>query len=159
MHFSSSSLQSSALESICDGLKSLESLSTSRCYGIPPPTFLILKTSSVRYLNLFGSLKEAALAELKKFLPNVEINKFLFSSIARPTVGIKRTSIWILRVRDQSTYSVLPQSGACSRGIFFKNEFLKTNYFSVEGVFRANAKLYNLSLTFILCCNLQYFFL
>ena len=30
----------------------------------------------------------------------IEINKFMFTSVARPTVGIKRTSIWNLRVRD-----------------------------------------------------------
>ena len=53
-----------------------------------------------RYLNIFGSLQDSALNELKRFLPNVEVNKFLFSSVARPTVGIKRTSIWNLRVRD-----------------------------------------------------------
>lgn len=30
----------------------------------------------------------------------VEINKFKFSSVARPTVGLRRSSIWNMRVRD-----------------------------------------------------------
>jgi hypothetical protein len=41
----SSSLQSPSLQSVVTGLKSLESLSTSRCYGIIPTTYLILKNS------------------------------------------------------------------------------------------------------------------
>ena len=70
------------------------------------------------YLNVFGLLREPAMEELKERLQGgklssivnyikytycflgIEINKFMFTSVARPTVGIKRTSIWNLRVRD-----------------------------------------------------------
>ena len=79
----------------------LESLSTSRCYGIAPSAYLLLANSpTLLYLNVFGTLKDAAMAELKERLQGIEINKFMFTSVARPTVGIKRTSIWNLRVRD-----------------------------------------------------------
>ena len=40
------------------------------------------------------------LLKILVFISGIEINKFLFTSIARPTVGIKRTSIWNLRVRE-----------------------------------------------------------
>merc|ERR1719412_976321 len=78
----------------------LESLSTSRCYGIAPSTYLMLANSpTLLYLNVFGLLREPAMVELKERLQGIEINKFMFTSVARPTVGIKRTSIWNLRVR------------------------------------------------------------
>ena len=79
----------------------LETLSTSRCYGFAPSAYLLLANSpTLLYLNVFGTLKDAAMAELKERLQGIEINKFMFTSVARPTVGIKRTSIWNLRVRD-----------------------------------------------------------
>ena len=53
-------------------------------------------------LDVFGMLKEMALLHLKQTMPNIEINKFPFSSIARPTTGIRRTSVWGLRVRDNA---------------------------------------------------------
>jgi F-box and leucine-rich repeat protein 1 (S-phase kinase-associated protein 2) len=31
---------------------------------------------------------------------SVNINKFKFSSIARPTVGVKKSKIWNMQVRD-----------------------------------------------------------
>ena len=51
-------------------------------------------------LDVFGMLKESALLQLRQVLCNIEVNKFPFSSIARPTTGIRRTSIWGVRVRD-----------------------------------------------------------
>ena len=93
-------MTSAALESISSGLQQLDILSTSRCYSITPATYLVLKYSSVKFLNIFGSLKGSAEKELERYLPKIEINKLLFSSIARPTVGIKRSSIWDIRVRD-----------------------------------------------------------
>jgi F-box and leucine-rich repeat protein 1 (S-phase kinase-associated protein 2) len=45
-------------------------------------------------------LKENAIQHLCDRLPNIQVNKYPFSSIARPTTGIRRTSIWGLRVRD-----------------------------------------------------------
>lgn len=52
------------------------------------------------YLDLYGILNESALSTLRQSLPHIQINKYLFSSVARPTVGIRRTSVWGLRVRD-----------------------------------------------------------
>jgi F-box and leucine-rich repeat protein 1 (S-phase kinase-associated protein 2) len=52
------------------------------------------------YLDVFNLMSEQSIANLQDNLPEVDVNKFLFSSVARPTVGIRRTSIWGLRVRD-----------------------------------------------------------
>ena len=52
------------------------------------------------YLDIFGILTEPALVALKENLAKIKVNKYLFSSVARPTVGIRRTSIWGQRVRD-----------------------------------------------------------
>ena len=83
-------------------LTSLENLSVSRCYNIAPISYLELsKSESLRFLNVFGVLKDAALAELRLQLSSqIVINRYKFTSIARPTVGIKRTSIWLERVRE-----------------------------------------------------------
>jgi len=97
----STKLTSCSLNMIVDKLRFLESLSTSRCYGISPSSYLILSTCpTLLYLNLFGLLRDPAMEELKQRLKGIDINKFLFTSVARPTVGIKRTSIWNLRVRE-----------------------------------------------------------
>jgi len=90
-----------SLDLVVENLKSVESLSTSRCYGISPSSYLILSSCpSLLYLNVFGLLRDPAMVELRARLQGIEINKFLFTSIARPTVGIKRTSIWNFRVRE-----------------------------------------------------------
>ncbi|KAF7995075.1 hypothetical protein HCN44_004547 [Aphidius gifuensis] len=82
-------------------LKHLEHLSMSRCYSIPPSTFWRLAPMpSLMYLDCFGILKEENLQLLKSNANKTQINKFLYSSVARPTVGVRRTSIWGLRVRD-----------------------------------------------------------
>ncbi|XP_066597239.1 S-phase kinase-associated protein 2 isoform X2 [Prorops nasuta] len=79
----------------------LEHLSLSRCYSIPPATFLRLcHMPSLRYLDIFGIMNEPFLKTFRASSGETEINKFLYSSIARPTVGVRRTSIWGLRVRD-----------------------------------------------------------
>ena len=56
--------------------------------------------SELLYLDVFGMLNDSMLQTLRAKLPNIEINKFYFSSVARPTVGIRRTSIWGLKVRE-----------------------------------------------------------
>jgi len=79
----------------------LESFSTSRCYGISPYSYLSLKKlHSLLCLNIYGLLGNTALDEIKTALDGVEVNQYPLSSVARPTIGIKRTSIWNLRVRD-----------------------------------------------------------
>ena len=73
-------MSSPALEKIVYNLRFLSNLSTSRCYGVKPFTYLTLNraSSSLKYLNVYGSLTDPALEELKKHLPTVEVNKFLF---------------------------------------------------------------------------------
>ena len=51
-------------------------------------------------VDVFGMLREGPLEQLKENMPNIDINNFPFSSIARPTTGIRRTSIWGIRVRE-----------------------------------------------------------
>lgn len=57
---------------------------------------------SLRYLDVHGGyIEDSDLEAVQNALgERVDINKFKFSSIARPTVGTRRTSIWGLRVRD-----------------------------------------------------------
>jgi len=97
----STKLTAVSLNMMVERLEYLESLSTSRCYGISPSSYLILSSCpTLLYLNVFGLLRDPAMVELRQRLKGIEINKFLFTSVARPTVGIKRTSIWNLRVRE-----------------------------------------------------------
>ena len=51
-------------------------------------------------IDVFGMLREGALNELMDSMPNIDINNFPFSNIARPTTGIRRTSIWGIKVRE-----------------------------------------------------------
>lgn len=55
---------------------------------------------TLTYLDIFGMLSDVAMASLKKHFPKIGVNKFIHSSVARPTVGSRRTSVWGLRTRD-----------------------------------------------------------
>lgn len=55
---------------------------------------------SLTYLDIFGMLNDPQMEVLEKQLSNIGINKFIHSSVGRPTVGARRTSIWGLRTRD-----------------------------------------------------------
>lgn len=82
-------------------LSELEHLSLSRCYSIPTAMYMRLSLMTrLRFLDVFGVMTEEALKTVQVKCEGVEINKFLYSSVARPTVGVRRTSIWGLRVRD-----------------------------------------------------------
>ncbi|XP_006622814.1 S-phase kinase-associated protein 2 isoform X2 [Apis dorsata] len=82
-------------------LSKLEHLSLSRCYGIPPSTYVTLAyMPSLLYLDVFGVIPEPVLKTLQVTCGETQLNKYLYSSVARPTVGVRRTSIWGLRVRD-----------------------------------------------------------
>ncbi|XP_076035199.1 S-phase kinase-associated protein 2-like [Oratosquilla oratoria] len=89
---------------ICTIIRTLhhvEYLAFARCYSIQPDAYLELQQiPSLLYLDVFGILSEAALNTVRESLPKKYVNKYYFSSVARPTVGIKRTSIWGFRVRD-----------------------------------------------------------
>ncbi|XP_076387670.1 S-phase kinase-associated protein 2 isoform X3 [Megachile rotundata] len=82
-------------------LSKLEHLSLSRCYGIPPSAYVKLAyMPSLLYLDVFGLIPEPVQKTLQVTCGETQLNKFLYSSVARPTVGVRRTSIWGLRVRD-----------------------------------------------------------
>jgi len=57
---------------------------------------------SLMAVDVFGMLREGPLEVLKANLPRIEVNAFHFSDVARPTTGIRRTSIWGIRVRDNA---------------------------------------------------------
>ncbi|CAK1547908.1 unnamed protein product [Leptosia nina] len=82
-------------------LSRLEHLALSRCYLLPPHTLTKLSSmTALQYLEVWGMLPTTSLNVLKSTLPAIQINQFMFSAIARPTVGTRRTSIWGLRTRD-----------------------------------------------------------
>ncbi|XP_058794171.1 S-phase kinase-associated protein 2 isoform X2 [Phymastichus coffea] len=82
-------------------LSQLEHLSLSRCYSIPTAMLLRLALMpQLRYLDIFGLISDEVLKTFQVKYNNLEVNKCLYSSMARPTVGVRRTSIWGLRVRD-----------------------------------------------------------
>ncbi|XP_075989991.1 S-phase kinase-associated protein 2-like isoform X2 [Anticarsia gemmatalis] len=82
-------------------LHRLEHLATSRCYLLPAHALYKLgSTAALQYLDVWGMLHTHALSALRGALPHVHLNQFMFSAIARPTVGPRRTSIWGLRTRD-----------------------------------------------------------
>ncbi|XP_013406968.1 S-phase kinase-associated protein 2 isoform X2 [Lingula anatina] len=95
-------LSPAAVECVADNLRGLEYVAFSRCYQIPPNTFVCLNhLVTLLALDVFGMMKESSLENLRESMSQIEINKYHFSSIARPTTGIRRTSVWGLRVRDQ----------------------------------------------------------
>lgn len=57
---------------------------------------------SLAYLDIHGSyINSEEFKTINDGLgANVNINKFKFSSIARPAVGLKKSRIWNMRVRD-----------------------------------------------------------
>jgi len=87
---------------VCAGLKLLRSFSASRCYKILPVSYLAFADHPrLENLQVFGCLRSEALAELKERLgPRIAVNEFMFSAVARPTVGTKRTSLWGIQVRE-----------------------------------------------------------
>ncbi|CAL8139848.1 unnamed protein product [Orchesella dallaii] len=70
-------------------LKNLQHLGLSRCYGIDPPVYSHLSgCKHLKYLDLFSLFKETSIRQLSSTLPGIEINKFLFSAVARPTKNV-----------------------------------------------------------------------
>ncbi|XP_054275646.1 S-phase kinase-associated protein 2 isoform X2 [Macrosteles quadrilineatus] len=85
------------MKHLCD----IEELSFSRCYNILPTKYIKLQAcKSLQFLNIFGLMPPKQLETFTKAMKSIQINKHEFSTVARPTVGIRRTSIWGLRVRD-----------------------------------------------------------
>ncbi|KAI4462059.1 f-box/tpr repeat protein pof3 [Holotrichia oblita] len=96
------SLTSDAIGHIA-ALQELNFLALSRCYQVSYSSLLQLKKiPTLMYLDVHGGYVDTG--ELRHLQENlgtqVQINKFKFSSVARPTVGTRRSSIWNMRVRD-----------------------------------------------------------
>ncbi|KAF7279944.1 S-phase kinase-associated protein 2-like [Rhynchophorus ferrugineus] len=84
-------------------LEDLAFVALSRCYLIPYKSLgQLRKLINLSYLDIHGGYIDGAeLKEVENDLGgSVQINQFKFSSVARPTVGMRRSSIWNMRVRD-----------------------------------------------------------
>ncbi|XP_052872894.1 S-phase kinase-associated protein 2 [Anopheles cruzii] len=93
-------LTSKAIDYLCK-LPKLEYLSLSRCYNINTTSYLnLVHLESLLFLDIFGLMSDATLVAVQNALGSIGINKFYHSSIARPTIGSRRTSIWGLRTRE-----------------------------------------------------------
>lgn len=58
--------------------------------------------TSLTEVEVFGMFRDGTMEQLKQEMVNVELNRYPFSSVARPTTGIRMTSLWGLRVRDNA---------------------------------------------------------
>lgn len=87
---------------ICEYKNSKSLFSISNNFSFLPifPCREISKLESLEFLDIFGVLSDQALTILTNNFPDVGINKYKHSAVARPTVGTRRTSIWGLRTRD-----------------------------------------------------------
>ncbi|KAM9263187.1 S-phase kinase-associated protein 2 [Morus bassanus] len=79
----------------------LQHLCLSRCYQISPVALLQLgNIPTLKTLQVFGIVTDSSLQVLKETLPHIGINCSHFTSIARPTVGSKKTrEIWGIKCR------------------------------------------------------------
>ncbi|NXY07360.1 SKP2 protein, partial [Pteruthius melanotis] len=82
-------------------LKFLQHLCLSRCYQISPAALVELgEILTLKTLQVFGIVTDSSLQLLKEALPDMKINDSHFTSIARPTVGTKRSyEIWGIKCR------------------------------------------------------------
>ncbi|XP_057270289.1 S-phase kinase-associated protein 2 [Pezoporus wallicus] len=82
-------------------LSYLQHLCLSRCYQISPADLAELGgIPTLKTLQVFGIVTDGSLDVLKESLPDVEINCSYFTSIARPTVGRKRShEIWGIKCK------------------------------------------------------------
>ncbi|CAH1395014.1 unnamed protein product [Nezara viridula] len=95
-------ITSSSLSMIADHLPNIKSLSISRCYKIDPKVLLntMEKFSSLRSLNAFRQIGNQEARDLETNYNLLRVNKEYFSTISRPTVGLRRTSIWLVKCRE-----------------------------------------------------------
>jgi len=96
------SITGKSVEFICNGLCQCEYLAFSRCYSILPSSYLMLnRLNNLIAIDIFNILKEKSIETLRSCIPSLQhINSYPFSSIARPIVGFRRSSIWGRRIRD-----------------------------------------------------------
>lgn len=95
-------ITSSSISLIADHLPNIKSLSISRCYKIDPKVLLNImeKFSSLRSLNAFRQIGNQEARDLETNYNLLRVNKEYFSTISRPTVGLRRTSIWLVKCRE-----------------------------------------------------------
>ncbi|XP_028403724.1 S-phase kinase-associated protein 2-like [Dendronephthya gigantea] len=73
----------------------IKHLALSRCYGITPKSLESLSLlKSLCSLQVYGFLTNPGLSVLKKVLKGIDINKNMFSTIARPTGSVYKQTIW-----------------------------------------------------------------
>ncbi|KFZ59477.1 S-phase kinase-associated protein 2, partial [Podiceps cristatus] len=79
----------------------LQHLCLSRCYQIPPAALIELgRIPTLKTLQVFGIVTDNSLLLLKETIPHMKINCSHLTSIARPTVGTKRShEIWGIKCR------------------------------------------------------------
>lgn len=59
-------------------------------------------------LNVYYMIKEKSIETLKACIPSlIHVNRYPFSSIARPIVGFSRTSIWGCRLTDDQVRGIV----------------------------------------------------
>ncbi|KAM8985108.1 S-phase kinase-associated protein 2 [Ara ararauna] len=82
-------------------LSCLQHLCLSRCYQISPADLVELGgIPTLKTLQVFGIVTDGSLEVLKESLPDIKINCSYFTSIARPTVGRKRShEIWGIKCK------------------------------------------------------------
>ncbi|XP_077283016.1 S-phase kinase-associated protein 2 [Arctopsyche grandis] len=87
---------------ILRSVRKLEHLAISRCNRLSMADIAQLNHfSSLLCVDVFGLVTTPYnLSGLQTILPKIQLNQYVHSAIARPTVGNRRTSIWGLRTRD-----------------------------------------------------------
>ncbi|XP_070564199.1 S-phase kinase-associated protein 2-like [Ptychodera flava] len=94
-------LHSTSIHFIMNTLHKLLFIGLSRCYNIP--TSVLVELGAMPNLiaaNFFGMVQDATLQNIRAAMPKVEVNKYPFSSIGRPTTGLRRSSIWGIKCWD-----------------------------------------------------------
>ncbi|XP_043193633.1 S-phase kinase-associated protein 2-like [Amphibalanus amphitrite] len=90
-----------SFDAMMEHLPAVESLGLSRCYNIPAVNCVQLgRLQTLRTMEMYNCFNESGVETLRRALPQLQINTRPFSEVARPTVGIRRTSIWERSVRD-----------------------------------------------------------
>ncbi|XP_062617996.1 S-phase kinase-associated protein 2-like [Saccostrea cucullata] len=88
---------------IMSHLTNLQYLALSRCYRLPCNSIRELSYHPrLSEVEVFGMFRDGTMEHLKHEMGNLELNRYPFSNIARPTTGIRMTSLWGLRVRDNA---------------------------------------------------------
>ena len=59
-------------------------------------------------IDLFNIIKDKSIETLKACIPSlIYVNRYPFSSIARPIIGFRRTSIWGCRLNDDEERGIV----------------------------------------------------